>query len=149
MLYVIDSKWPHTVGVFRKSANDHRVREIRERIDAGANELDQHQRRRHCHCFQRFSCSLPNILLRSSMYDKWLQVAAMDGQEAALEKIKGYPHTRLQFGSLHTILESSQHFPFFHNQINRLCGRLPGANVTLLRHFLCVLMHFKPTLRST
>ena len=101
MLVELRAKGPHTVGIFRKSANARQVREIRERIDAGANRMDWNNVNAVVTAvvFKDFLRSLPDSLLCSSMYDQWLQVAAMDGQEAALEKIKGYAHThtRLQF----------------------------------------------------
>ncbi|XP_046451891.1 uncharacterized protein LOC124199900 isoform X6 [Daphnia pulex] len=113
MLLELRAKGPHTVGIFRKSANARQVREIRERIDANGSRMDWNGVNAVVTAvvFKDFLRSLPDSLLCSGMYDQWLQVAAMDGQDSALEKIKG------------------------------LCDRLPSANVTLLRHFLCVLLH--------
>ncbi|XP_046638916.1 uncharacterized protein LOC124320213 isoform X4 [Daphnia pulicaria] len=113
MLLELRAKGPHTVGIFRKSANARQVREIRERIDANGSRMDWNGINAVVTAvvFKDFLRSLPDSLLCSGMYDQWLQVAAMDGQDSALEKIKG------------------------------LCDRLPSANVTLLRHFLCVLLH--------
>ncbi|XP_045029903.1 uncharacterized protein LOC116922673 isoform X1 [Daphnia magna] len=113
MLLELRAKGPHTVGIFRKSANARQVREIRERIDANGSRMDWSGVNAVVTAvvFKDFLRSLPDSLLCSGMYDQWLQVAAMDGQDSALDKIKG------------------------------LCDRLPSANVTLLRHFLCVLLH--------
>ncbi|XP_057375520.1 uncharacterized protein LOC130696460 [Daphnia carinata] len=113
MLLELRAKGPHTVGIFRKSANARQVREIRERIDANGTRMDWNNVNAVVTAvvFKDFLRSLPDSLLCSGMYDQWLQVAAMDGQDSALDKIKG------------------------------LCDRLPSANVTLLRHFLCVLLH--------
>ena len=94
MLLELRAKGPHTVGIFRKSANARQVREIRERIDAsvtgarmdwsGVNAVVT------AVVFKDFLRSLPDSLLCSGLYDQWLQAATMDGQEAALDKIKGY-----------------------------------------------------------
>lgn len=136
MLFELRAKGPHTVGIFRKSANARQVREIRERIDAsvaggrmdwaGANAVVT------AVVFKDFLRSLPDSLLCSGLYDQWLQVAAMDGQDGAVDKIKGYAAQRksqLAHGFIQLLV------------LFRLCDRLPNANVTLLRHFLCVLTH--------
>jgi len=77
------------VGIFRKSANARQVREIRERIDSG-EEMDWSSVSAVVTAvvFKDFLRSLPDSLLGSAMYDQWLQVAAMDSIEAALDKIK-------------------------------------------------------------
>lgn len=91
MLLELRAKGPHTVGIFRKSANARQVREIRERIDAANSRMDWNGVNAVVTAvvFKDFLRSLPDSLLCSNMYDQWLQVAAMDGQDAALEKIKG------------------------------------------------------------
>lgn len=91
MLLELRAKGPHTVGIFRKSANARQVREIRERIDAGGSRMDWSGVNAVVTAvvFKDFLRSLPDSLLCSGMYDQWLQVAGMDEQEAALEKIKG------------------------------------------------------------
>jgi len=112
MLVELRNKGSQTVGIFRKSANARQVREMRERIDSG-EEMDWSNVSAVVTAvvFKDFLRSLPDSLLGSAMYDQWLQVATMDSIEAALDKIKA------------------------------LCERLPSANISLLRHFLCVLLH--------
>ena len=136
MLLELRAKGPHTVGIFRKSANARQVREIRERIDAAGTRMDWNNVNAVVTAvvFKDFLRSLPDSLLCSGMYDQWLQVAAMDGQEAALEKIKGYRNCVTAPVYFFT------NFEYF-SDLSRLCDRLPSANVTLLRHFLCVLLH--------
>ena len=100
MLLELRAKGPHTVGIFRKSANARQVREIRERIDANGSRMDWNGVNAVVTAvvFKDFLRSLPDSLLCSGMYDQWLQVAAMDGQDSALEKIKGYVlHSSLKF----------------------------------------------------
>jgi hypothetical protein len=156
MLLELRAKGPHTVGIFRKSANARQVREIRERIDANGSRMDWNGVNAVVTAvvFKDFLRSLPDSLLCSGMYDQWLQVAAMDGQDSALEKIKGYVlHSSLKFIIFLFLYKKREnldipcsffiniyyHFLFVH--LSRLCDRLPSANVTLLRHFLCVLLH--------
>ena len=136
MLLELRAKGPHTVGIFRKSANARQVREIRERIDAAGTRMDWNNVNAVVTAvvFKDFLRSLPDSLLCSGMYDQWLQVAAMDGQEAALEKIKGYRNC------VTALVYFCTNFEYF-SDLSRLCDRLPSANVTLLRHFLCVLLH--------
>lgn len=147
MLLELRAKGPHTVGIFRKSANARQVREIREHIDSATSRMDWSGVNAVVTAvvFKDFLRSLPDSLLCSSMYDQWLQVAAMDCHDVALEKIKGYlvhfnytgPPIVLRLLLLTRNVFNFSLFSFFF----RLCDRLPSANVTLLRHFLCVLMH--------
>jgi len=92
MLLELRAKGPHTVGIFRKSANARQVREIREHIDSATSRMDWSGVNAVVTAvvFKDFLRSLPDSLLCSSMYDQWLQVAAMDCHDGALEKIKGY-----------------------------------------------------------
>ena len=92
MLLELRAKGPHTVGIFRKSANARQVREIRERIDSGLRmDWTSVNTVVTAVVFKDFLRSLPDSLLGSSMYDQWLQVsAAADGQEVSIDKIKGY-----------------------------------------------------------
>lgn len=91
MLIELRSKGPHTVGIFRKSANARQVREIRERIDAGLRmDWSSVSAVVTAVVFKDFLRSLPDSLLCSAMYEQWLQVAAVDGQDASIDKIKGY-----------------------------------------------------------
>lgn len=90
MLLELRAKGPHTVGVFRKSANARQVREIRERIDSGLRmDWSSVNTVVTAVVFKDFLRSLPDSLLGSTMYDQWLQVAAGDGQDVSIESIKG------------------------------------------------------------
>lgn len=109
MLLELRAKGPHTVGIFRKSANARQVREIRERIDANGSRMDWSGVNAVVTAvvFKDFLRSLPDSLLCSGMYDQWLQVAAMDGQDSALDKIKGYV---ISFDLFRFFLSNSIHF---------------------------------------
>jgi len=90
MLLELRAKGPHTVGIFRKSANARQVREIRERIDSGLRmDWSTVNAVVTAVVFKDFLRSLPDSLLGSAYYDQWLQVAAVDGQEVSIDKIKG------------------------------------------------------------
>lgn len=94
MLVELRAKGPHTVGIFRKSANARQVREIREMIDASVTGARMDWSGINAVViavvFKDFLRSLPDSLLCSGLYDQWLQAATMDGQDAVLDKIKGY-----------------------------------------------------------
>uniref|UniRef100_A0A8D0GYC3 Rho GTPase-activating protein 20 n=1 Tax=Sphenodon punctatus TaxID=8508 RepID=A0A8D0GYC3_SPHPU len=110
MLSFLYQEGPYTRGIFRRSANAKSCKDLKEKLNAGAEV--------HLVCesifvtasvFKDFLRNIPGSILSSQLYDKWVLVMDQGNHE---EKIKS---------------------------IQRLLDQLPRANIALLRYLFGVL----------
>ena len=101
---------PSTEGIFRKSANVRRVREVREKLEAGAHvKWDELDVVTIAAALKEFCRSLPDALMCSRLYDDW--IALVDIEDSS-EKIR---------------------------RISAICDQIRPTNLSFLKFFLCVL----------
>ncbi|XP_022256815.1 uncharacterized protein LOC106471659 [Limulus polyphemus] len=110
ILAQIFHRGPYIVGIFRQSANARSCRELREKLELNTDlEMKDFSVIVLAAVFREFLRSLPDCLLLSDRYNKWLEVTGYEDEWAVREKITG------------------------------LLRQLPPENIDLLKHFLCVL----------
>ncbi|XP_006272410.1 rho GTPase-activating protein 20 isoform X1 [Alligator mississippiensis] len=114
MLTLLYQEGPFTRGIFRRSANAKSCRDLKEKLNSGAEV--------HLACesifvtasvFKDFLRSIPGSIFLSQLCDKWISVMDQGNEE---EKIKG---------------------------VQRLMEQLPRANVVLLRYLFGVLYNIE------
>ncbi|XP_016059073.1 PREDICTED: rho GTPase-activating protein 20 isoform X2 [Miniopterus natalensis] len=110
MLFFLYQKGPLTKGIFRQSANVKSCRELKEKLNAGAEvHLDCESIFVIASVLKDFLRNIPRSIFSSDLYDHWVCVMDQGNDE---EKI---------------------------NIIQRLLDQLPRANVVLLRYLFGVL----------
>ncbi|XP_012585406.1 PREDICTED: rho GTPase-activating protein 20 [Condylura cristata] len=110
MLFFLNQKGPLTKGIFRQSANVKSCRELKERLNAGAEvHLDGESIFVIASVLKDFLRNIPGSIFSSDLYDHWVSVMDQGNDE---EKV---------------------------NTIQRLIDQLPRANVVLLRYLFGVL----------
>ncbi|XP_042180917.1 rho GTPase-activating protein 20 [Oncorhynchus tshawytscha] len=116
MLVFLYNEGPFTRGIFRRSAGARACRELRDRLDSGAQDVPLS--REHVFIiaavFKDFLRNIPGSLLCSDLYEQWMDVMEEAEEEEAEEE------------------EQAQ-------DITRLIGLLPKENSLLLRHVVAVL----------
>ncbi|XP_014007648.1 rho GTPase-activating protein 20 isoform X1 [Salmo salar] len=116
MLVFLYNEGPFTRGIFRRSAGARACRELRDRLDSGAQDVPL--TREHVFIiaavFKDFLRNIPGSLLCSDLYEQWMDVMEEAESEEAEEE------------------EQAQ-------DITRLIGLLPKENALLLRHVVAVL----------
>nr|XP_029516545.1 rho GTPase-activating protein 20-like [Oncorhynchus nerka] len=116
MLVFLYNEGPFTRGIFRRSAGARACRELRDRLDSGAQDVPLS--REHVFIiaavFKDFLRNIPGSLLCSDLYEQWMDVMEEAESEEAEEE------------------EQAQ-------DITRLIGLLPKENTLLLRHVVAVL----------
>uniref|UniRef100_A0A8C4RVL6 Rho GTPase activating protein 20 n=1 Tax=Erpetoichthys calabaricus TaxID=27687 RepID=A0A8C4RVL6_ERPCA len=110
MLCCLFQEGPFTRGIFRRSANAKACRELRDKLNSGAEALLS------CESvfvaaavFKDFLRNIPGCILSLDLYDKWISIIEKGNRE---EKI---------------------------NDIKRLLEQLPKENLLLLKHLFGVL----------
>ncbi|RWS15113.1 Rho GTPase-activating protein 20-like protein [Dinothrombium tinctorium] len=112
MLKQLYIKGPFTVGVLRKSANARICRELKAKLDENSDSpLDDFPVIVIASVFKEFLRSLPDCLLQSKLYYKWIEAISIENNFECREKIVKLLHS------------------------------LPSTNLLLLRHLFCVLWH--------
>ncbi|CDQ82933.1 unnamed protein product [Oncorhynchus mykiss] len=116
MLVFLYNEGPFTRGIFRRSAGARACRELRDRLDSGAQDVPLS--REHVFIiaavFKDFLRNIPGSLLCSDLYEQWMDVMEEAESEEAEEE------------------EQAQ-------DITRLIGLLPKENALLLCHVVAVL----------
>ncbi|KAJ8253457.1 hypothetical protein GJAV_G00213160 [Gymnothorax javanicus] len=114
MLVVLFQEGPYTRGIFRRSASAKACREMRERLNSGADSplLTNESIYVTAAVFKDFLRHIPGSLLSQDLYGQWVGVMeqAGDGEEDKIQAVQ------------------------------RLVQRLPKENQLLLRHVLAVLL---------
>ncbi|RWS31473.1 Rho GTPase-activating protein 20-like protein [Leptotrombidium deliense] len=112
MLRVLRVKGPYTVGIFRKSANARVCRELKAKLDDTPNcSFDEFPVIVIASVFKEFLRSLPDCLLQSKLYYKWIEAVNVENNFECRERV------------------------------GKLLRVIPAPNFTLLRYFVCVLWH--------
>ncbi|XP_030636693.1 rho GTPase-activating protein 20-like [Chanos chanos] len=113
MLVFLYQEGPFTRGIFRRSAGAKACRELRDRLDTGAEDIQLTHESIFiiAAVFKDFLRNIPGSLLSSELYEQWMN--AMDWNSEAKENQL--------------------------DAIQRLVGRLPPENALLLKHVLAVL----------
>ncbi|XP_036966418.1 rho GTPase-activating protein 20 [Acanthopagrus latus] len=111
MLVFLYLEGPYTRGVFRRSAGAKACRELRDRLDSGAEdpEISHQSVFVIAAVLKDFLRNVPGSVLSVDLYEQWMEV--MDG-EAAEERMQA---------------------------VQRLLHLLPSENLLLLRHVIAVL----------
>nr|XP_033805685.1 rho GTPase-activating protein 20 isoform X2 [Geotrypetes seraphini] len=110
MLSLLYQEGPFTKGIFRRSANAKACKELKERLNSGAQvHLACESVHVTASVFKDFLRNIPSSIFSSNLFDNWL--AVMDNENLE-EKILG---------------------------LQRLIDQLPRSNVTLLRYLFGVL----------
>ncbi|XP_043928662.1 rho GTPase-activating protein 20 [Protopterus annectens] len=110
MLNILYQEGPFTRGIFRRSANAKSCRELKEKLDCGAEvHIDCESVFVTAVVLKDFLRNIPGSILSSELFDKW--IAAMD-YESHEEKLQ---------------------------EIQRLTELLPKPNILLLRHLFGIL----------
>ncbi|XP_075059199.1 T-cell activation Rho GTPase-activating protein [Mixophyes fleayi] len=116
ILTILRVQGPLTEGVFRKAANEKARKELKEDLNYGRN-LDLKSKPVHLLAvvFKDFLRGIPNQLLSSELYNKWM---------CALEK----PNLNERIEEMRCIAD-----------------KLPKPNLIVLRYLICVLHHISKT----
>ncbi|XP_058519918.1 rho GTPase-activating protein 20 isoform X1 [Ochotona princeps] len=110
MLFFLNQKGPLTKGIFRQSANVKSCRELKEKLNSGAQvHLDCESIFVIASVLKDFLRNIPGSIFSSDLYDQWVCVMDQGNDE---EKI---------------------------STVQRLLDQLPRANVVLLRYLFGVL----------
>uniref|UniRef100_F7F3K8 Rho GTPase-activating protein 20 n=1 Tax=Monodelphis domestica TaxID=13616 RepID=F7F3K8_MONDO len=110
MLFFLNQKGPLTKGIFRQSANVKSCRELKEKLNSGAEvHLDCESIFVTASVLKDFLRNIPGSIFSSDLYDQWVCVMDQGNDE---EKI---------------------------NTVQRLIEQLPRANVVLLKYLFGVL----------
>ncbi|XP_057604482.1 rho GTPase-activating protein 20 isoform X2 [Hippopotamus amphibius kiboko] len=110
MLFFLNQKGPLTKGIFRQSANVKSCRELKEKLNSGAEvQLDCESIFVIASVLKDFLRNIPGSIFSSDLYDHWVCIMDQGNDE---EKI---------------------------NAVQRLLDQLPRANVILLRYLFGVL----------
>ncbi|XP_076357683.1 uncharacterized protein LOC143250676 isoform X2 [Tachypleus tridentatus] len=110
ILAQIFHRGPYIIGIFRQSANARSCRELREKLELNTDlDMKNFSVVVLAAVFREFLRSLPDCLLLSDMYSKWLEGTEYEDEWSVREKVTG------------------------------LLRQLPPENINLLKHFLCVL----------
>ncbi|XP_059959431.1 rho GTPase-activating protein 20 isoform X2 [Mesoplodon densirostris] len=114
MLFFLNQKGPLTKGIFRQSANVKSCRELKEKLNSGAEvQLDCESIFVIASVLKDFLRNIPGSTFSSDLYDHWVCVMDQGNDE---EKI---------------------------NAVQRLLDQLPRANVILLRYLFGVLYNIE------
>ncbi|XP_066895002.1 rho GTPase-activating protein 20 isoform X3 [Kogia breviceps] len=114
MLFFLNQKGPLTKGIFRQSANVKSCRELKEKLNSGAEvQLDCESVFVIASVLKDFLRNIPGSTFSSDLYDHWVCVMDQGNDE---EKI---------------------------NAVQRLLDQLPRANVVLLRYLFGVLYNIE------
>ncbi|XP_007173043.2 rho GTPase-activating protein 20 isoform X3 [Balaenoptera acutorostrata] len=114
MLFFLNQKGPLTKGIFRQSANVKSCRELKEKLNSGAEvQLDCESIFVIASVLKDFLRNIPGSIFSSDLYDHWVCVMDQGNDE---EKI---------------------------NAVQRLLDQLPRANVILLRYLFGVLYNIE------
>ncbi|XP_063773534.1 T-cell activation Rho GTPase-activating protein isoform X2 [Pseudophryne corroboree] len=112
ILTILRGQGPLTEGIFRKAANEKARKELKEDLNCGRNrDLKSESIHLLAVVFKDFLRGIPNQLLSSELYNKWI---------CALEK-----------PSLDEKIEA----------MRRIADKLPKPNLIVLRYLICVLHH--------
>ncbi|KPP74488.1 hypothetical protein Z043_106350, partial [Scleropages formosus] len=114
MLYLLYHEGPRTKGIFRRSANAKTCKELKERLNSGdAVEVEGESVFVAASVITDFLRNVPESVLSTELYEKWMDILDIDGHDEKTEAIKG------------------------------LLDQLPEANMTLLRHLFGLLHHIQ------
>uniref|UniRef100_A0A8C9VCE7 Rho GTPase-activating protein 20 n=1 Tax=Scleropages formosus TaxID=113540 RepID=A0A8C9VCE7_SCLFO len=112
MLEVLFHQGPQTKGIFRRSASAKLCRELRDKLNLGAEDVQLSHESIFVTAavFKEFLRNIPGSLLSQDLYDQW--VGVLEQSEGEEEQVQA---------------------------VQRLVRRLPAENQLLLRHVLAVL----------
>ncbi|KAM3932275.1 T-cell activation Rho GTPase-activating protein [Leptodactylus fuscus] len=112
ILRILRIQGPQTEGIFRKAANERARKELKDDLNYGKN-LDLKSKPVHLLAvvFKDFLRGIPNQLLSSELYNKWMCALEKPSLEEKIEEIKC------------------------------AAEKLPKPNLILLQHLICVLHH--------
>lgn len=112
ILTILRVQGPQTEGIFRKAANERARKELKDDLNYG-RDLDLKNKSVHLLAvvFKDFLRGIPNQLLSSELYNKWMCALEKPNVEEKIEEMKC------------------------------AAEKLPKPNLILLQHLLCVLHH--------
>ncbi|XP_040285175.1 T-cell activation Rho GTPase-activating protein [Bufo bufo] len=112
ILTILRVQGPQTEGIFRKAANERARKELKDDLNYG-RDLDLKSKSVHLLAvvFKDFLRGIPNQLLSSELYSKWMSSLEKPRLEEKIEEMKS------------------------------AAEKLPKPNFILLRHLICVLHH--------
>ncbi|XP_069582020.1 T-cell activation Rho GTPase-activating protein isoform X2 [Ranitomeya imitator] len=112
ILTILRVQGPQTEGIFRKAANERARKELKDNLSYG-RDLDLKKKPVHLLAvvFKDFLRGIPNQLLSSDLYNKWINALEKVNLEEKVEEMKW------------------------------AAEKLPKPNLILLRHLICVLHH--------
>lgn len=129
MLTELYNNGPSTVGIFRKSANARICRELRAQLDSDASmSIAEYPVTVIGSVFKEFLRSLPDCLLQSKLYAKWIEAAKI------VESSSSSGSTPAHGGS-----SSNGTSAVGQEKVIKLLRALPVCNLVLIRYFFSVL----------
>ncbi|CAL9691858.1 unnamed protein product [Knipowitschia caucasica] len=120
ILLLLRHRGPSTEGVFRKSCNSKKMQEVRDQLETGADVvLEELPVVLLVGLLKSFLKELPDSLLDSQLYPRWMSAFNEEDPQQRAEHLQ------------------------------RVVSELPGPNLLLLQHLLCILHHIHQNSETT